>query len=113
MATSIERGDVLWVNFEPSLGGEIKKTRPAIIVSNNAANTHLNRVQVVPITSNTDRFYPGEALVSINGEKRKAIASQLATASKLRLGARLGILGAEDLQRVDAAVAVQLGLILK
>ena len=113
MATSIERGDVLWVNFEPSLGGEIKKTRPAIIVSNNAANTHLNRVQVVPITSNTDRFYPGEALVSINGEKRKAMADQLTTVSKQRLGSRVGVLGSEDIARVEAAIAVELALILK
>lgn len=113
MATSIERGDVVWVNFEPSLGGEIKKTRPAIIVSNNAANTHLNRVQVVPITSNTDRFYPGEASVSINGEKRKAMADQLTTVSKQRLGNRMGILGPEDISRVEAAIAIQLALSLK
>ena len=79
MATSIERGDVYWVNFEPSLGGEIKKTRPAIVLSNNTANTYLNRVQVVPITSNTDRLYPGEAYVKLNTEKRKAMADQLTT----------------------------------
>jgi mRNA interferase MazF len=113
LATSIERGDVLWVNFEPSLGGGIKKTRPAIIVSNNAANTYLNRVQVVPITSNTDRFYPGEAFVSLNGEKRKAMADQLTTVSKQRLGSRVGVLGSEDIARVEAAIAVQLALNLK
>jgi mRNA interferase MazF len=113
LATSIERGDVLWVNFEPSVGGEIKKTRPAIIVSNNAANTHLNRVQVVPITSNTDRFYPGEAFVSLNGEKRKAMADQLTTVSKQRIGSRVGVLGSDDIARVEAAMAVQLGLNLK
>jgi len=113
LATSIERGDVLWVDFEPSLGGEIKKTRPAIIVSNNAANAHLNRVQVVPITSNTDRIYPGEAFVSLNGEKRKAMADQLATVSKQRVGGRVGALGSEDMARVEAAIAVQLALNLK
>jgi mRNA interferase MazF len=109
----IERGEVYWVAFDPSLGGEIQKTRPAVVLSNNAANLALNRVQVVPITSKTQRLYPGEALVDIKGEKRKAIGSQLATASKLRFGAKLGILGAEDLARVEAAIAVQLGLILK
>jgi mRNA interferase MazF len=109
----IERGEVYWVAFDPSVGGEIQKTRPAIVLSNNAANQALNRVQVVPITSKTERLYPGEAIVELNGERRKAIASQLATASKLRLGARLGVLGSEDLARVGAAVAVQLGLILK
>lgn len=109
----IERGDVYWVAFDPSVGGEIQKTRPAIVLSNNAANLVLNRVQVVPITSKTHRLYPGEAFIELKGEKRKAIGSQLATASKLRFGAKLGSLGAEDMARVEAAIVVQLGLTLK
>lgn len=110
MATSIERGDVYWVNFEPSIGGEIKKTRPAIVLSNNAANTHLNRVQVIPITSNTDRLYPGEAFVLLNTEKRKAMADQLTTVSKQRLGARVGTLTNDDVKKVESAVLLQLGI---
>ena len=110
MATSIERGEVYWVDFEPSLGGEVKKIRPAIVMSNNAANTHLNRVQVVPITSNTDRLYPGEALVNLNGEKRKAMADQLTTASKQRFGKKIGALSKEDMCRVEVAVLLQLGI---
>jgi mRNA interferase MazF len=110
LATSIERGDVYWVNFEPSLGGEIKKTRPAIVLSNNAANTHLNRVQVVPITSNTERLYPGEAFVSLNAEKRKAMADQLTTVSKQRLSGKIGTLSKEDVGRVEVAVLLQLGI---
>jgi mRNA interferase MazF len=107
---SIERGAVYWVNFEPSLGGEIKKTRPAIVLSNDSANAHLNRVQVVPITSNTERLYPGEAFVSLNTEKRKAMADQLTTVSKQRLGKRVGNLSKEDIGRVEMAVLVQLGI---
>lgn len=110
MAASIERGDVYWVNFEPSLGGEIKKIRPAIVISNNAANTHLNRIQVVPITSNTGRLYPAEAFIMLNTEKRKAMGDQLTTASKQRLGRRIGTLSADDLARVEDAVLVQLGI---
>ncbi len=110
MATSIERGDVYWVDFEPALGGEIKKIRPAIVFSNNEANAHLNRVQVVPITSNTDRLYPGEAFVSLNGENRKAMADQLTTASKQRVGKKLGTLSKEDMIKVEAAVLLQLGI---
>ena len=98
------------MNFEPSLGGEIRKTRPAIILSNNAANTHLNRVQVVPITSNTDRLYPGEALISLNADKRKAMGDQLATASKQRIGKKIGTLSAADLRRVEDALLLQLGI---
>lgn len=111
MATSIERGDVYWLNFEPSLGGEIKKVRPAIVVSNNGANTHLNRVQVVPITSNTERLYPGEAFITLNAEKRKAMGDQLTTASKQRLGRRIGALSTEDMGRVEDAILLQLGLV--
>jgi mRNA interferase MazF len=109
----IKRGDVYWVNFDLSVGGEIQKTRPAIVISNDAANLALNRVQVVPITSKVDRVYPGEAIVAIGGEKRKAMATQIATASKLRLGDKLGVLGADDIARVEAAIAIQLALHLK
>ena len=86
------RGEVWWVSFDPSLGGEIQKTRPAIILSNDAANTVLNRVIVVPITSQVAKVYPGEALVTVNGEQRKAMADQIMTASKQRLRSKLGAL---------------------
>jgi mRNA interferase MazF len=104
------RGEVWWVNFDPSLGGEMQKTRPAVIVSNNASNRTLNRIQVVPITSRIDRVYPCEAIVSLNGEPRKAMADQIATVSKLRLRARMGVLSESDLRLVEDAIRVQLGL---
>lgn len=104
------RGDVWWVAFDSSLGGEIRKTRPAVVVSNDVANRALNRVQVVPVTSQTGRLYPSEAYVTVAGERRKAMADQLATISKERLRDRLGRVAAGELAAVERAIRVQLSL---
>ena len=81
----MKRGEVWWVNFDLSVGGEIRKKRPAVIISNNAANQFLNRVQVVPLTSSTDKLYPSESYITFRGKKAKAMADQLTTVSKKRL----------------------------
>ncbi len=104
------RGEVWWVDFDPSVGGEIQKRRPAIVLSNDAANQHLNRIQVVPLTSNTGRVYPGEALVNFAGGRSKAMADQLTTVSKKRFSSKAGELSLADLRAVENAVRVQLAL---
>lgn len=104
------RGEVWWVNFDPSVGGELQKQRPAIIVSNDTSNKFLNRVQVVPLTSNVERLYPSEAYVTVNGKQNKALANQLTTVSKQRLSNTLGRLSDADMQRVEQAIRVQLDL---
>lgn len=108
--TAPHRGEVWWVAFGPSIGGEIKKTRPAVIVSNDAANRSLNRVQVIPLTSNVSKLYPGEAYVTVNGVRHKAMADQLMTASKGRLRQLMGKLTSNSVFAVERAIKVQLGL---
>ena len=106
----MKRGEVWWVNFEPSIGGEVHKKRPAVIVSNNAANQFLNRVQVIPLTSNVDKLYPSEAYISLRGKKAKAMADQLTTVSKKRLINQVVRVSNADLEGIKRAISIQLDL---
>jgi mRNA interferase MazF len=81
-----------------------------VIVSNDAANAFLNRVQVVPLTSNVEKLFPNEAYVTVLGRKAKAMADQLTTVSKLRLANKVGVLSAREMEGIARAVVTQLGL---
>jgi mRNA interferase MazF len=106
----MRRGEVWWVEFDPSLGSEIRKTRPAVIVSNDAANRNLHCVIAMPLTSNTDRVYPGEAIVTVDGRQSKAMADQIMAADKQRLKSQLGSLSRADMVAVEDAIKLHLGL---
>jgi mRNA interferase MazF len=115
----MRRGDVFLVNLDPSLGAETNKTRPAILVSNDAANTTANRngrgvVTVVPITANTSRVYPFQVLLA-SGEagldrESKAHAEQLRSVDVARLSRRLGALRPTTLRQLDDALRLHLAL---
>ena len=106
----MKRGEVWWVNFDPSTGGEIRKKRPAVIVSNNAVNQFLNRVQVVPLTSSVGKLYPSEAYITLRGKKAKAMADQLTTVSKKRLINQAGSISKTELEGLERAIMIQLDL---
>lgn len=106
----MRRGEVWWVEFDPAIGSETGKRRPAVIVSNDAANRNLARVVVVPVTGTIGRQYPGEAIVTVGDQSGKAMADQIMAADKLRLKKQLGILSKADMLAVEDAINVHLAL---
>ncbi len=106
----MKRGEVWWVNFDPSVGGEVRKKRPAVIISNNAANQFLNRVQVVPLTGSVGKLYPSESYITLRGKKSKAMADQLTTVSKKRLINQAGSASKTELEGLERAIMIQLDL---
>ena len=106
----MKRGEAWWVRFGRLLAEKIRKRRPAVVVTNDMAISHLNRVQVVPLTTHVSRVYPGETLVVINDRPHKAMADQLTTVSKARIGAFFGKLSDGDIENLNAAVRLHLGL---
>jgi len=105
-----KRGEVWWVCFDPSQGTEVNKERPAIVLSNNISNQHLDRCQVVPLTSSVERVYVSECVVQVRGRVGKAMADQLRTVSIARFRSKLGRLSTPDLLKVESIVRLQLGL---
>jgi mRNA interferase MazF len=115
----MRRGDVYLVGLDPSVGAESTKTRPAILVSNDAANRTADRnrrgvVTVVPVTANTTRVYPFQVLIPAGvgglGAESKAQAEQIRAVDVARLRDRLGVLDAATLRRLDEALRLHLAL---
>jgi mRNA interferase MazF len=105
------RHSQVWlVAFDPAVGSKIQKTRPAVVLSNDTTNALLNRIQVVPVSSQVARLYTAETYISLNRERRKAMADQITTASKRRILRSLGALSHEDMEAVARAVRIQLSL---
>jgi len=101
---------VYWVGLDPVIGTEIRKTRPAVIVSNDSCNRHGTRVVVLPITSNVSSLFPGEALITIKGRQGRALGDQIRSIDKSRLQARVGTVTPAEMARIDEALAITLAL---
>lgn len=113
------RGDVHWVDRDPARGAPAGKRRPAVIVSNDGANTTANRlgrgvVTVVPVTSNTERVYPFRVLLTADAaglpRDSKAQAEQVRSIAVGRIGARVGTLSSTDMAALDDALRLHLAL---
>lgn len=106
----MRRGEVWWVDFDPAVGSEIKKLRPAVIVSNDSSNATQSRLQVVPCTTAPARGFPWEVSVMLNGRVSKACADQIKTVSKQRFKGRMCLLTVHELSLVEDAILYQLAL---
>ena len=103
------RGDVYWV-LDPALGTEIRKTRPAVVISNDSCNRYGSRVVVLPITSNIESLYPGEARIEVRGAPARVLGDQIRSIDKTRLRSRIGRLTKQELLGVENAVQITLDL---
>ena len=106
----IHQGDVYWVSLNPTIGTEAQKTRPGIVVSSNILNASLNRVMIVPITSQIKRLYPFEASVSIDDTEARAMADQMRAIDKRRLGKYICTITKSELRNIQSAIKIVLEL---
>jgi len=114
MMASIKRQDVFLVNFDPTIGAEAKKTRPALVVSNNINNAHSPIVSISPITSNVTRVYSFEVEVSAGTgglrTRSKVMVNQTRAVDKVRLIKRLGYLPDEIMEEINNALKLHYDL---
>lgn len=110
----IKRGEIYWVNLDPTIGAEIKKTRPALIVSNDINNLHAQTVTVAPLSTAVEKVHPFEVLLKPgiygNDKPAKVKANQIRTVDKRRLGRPLGLLPPASMSAVDLALRLHLAL---
>src|SRR5689334_4978029 len=112
---TMKRGEIYFANLDPTMGSEIKKKRPVLIVSNNANNKAASTLTIVPITSNTTKVYPFEVLLEMQttglSKRSKAQCHQIRTISKLRvINKRVGHANNEVMVRVEAALRLHLDI---
>ena len=98
------------MNFDPSVGQEIKKKRPAVVISSNTSNKYLKRYQVVPMSTQTSKLYPSEVMVQLAGKQGKVMADQLTTVSELRFLNKAGAVTGEELVEIEQVIKLQLDL---
>jgi len=110
----MKRGDIFLVDFEPSKGAEIRKKRPALIISCNEANMYLKTVMVIPFSSKIDNIYPFEVLVrkeesGLNADSKLKIP-QMRAVDKKRLTKHIGNLPGDVLEETERAIKLHLDM---
>lgn len=109
-----KRGDIYLVCPDPTIGSEMNKTRPAIIISNDINNQAAQTVTVIPVTSSTEKVYPFETLLSSQesglSKNSKAKCNQIRTIDKKRLVKSIGKVSTNKLKEVEDSLLIHLGM---
>jgi mRNA interferase MazF len=109
--TLIKRGDIFWVDFDPSKATEIQKTRPALICSHDIMNENSNRVIVAPITSNVKKVYSFEYEIKNHHDVQgKIMFDQIRSVDISRLGKKEGSLTFKELSEIEPILKFILGI---
>lgn len=108
--TYLRRGEIYWVNLDPTVGTETKKTRPGIILSNDIANKHSKRVIIAPITSSINKLYPFEAFVMMPQGSKKAMLDQIRSIDKMRISEYICSASIENMHDLERALRLVLAL---
>ncbi|MBI3508238.1 MAG: type II toxin-antitoxin system PemK/MazF family toxin [Chlamydiia bacterium] len=104
------RGDIYWVNLDPTIGSETKKTRPGLILSNDIANELSEIIMIAPITSNVRNIYPFEVAVKVAGKAGKIMLNQTRAIDKARLCSKIDSIDKETMKLVEGALKIVFGL---
>ena len=108
--SQILKGEIYWANLSPTVGSEISKTRPVLIVSNNINNQYAATVSILPITSTTAKIYPFDEGEGNLANDSKAKANQIRTIDKQRIGDRIGKINESKLAEIENAILTHLDI---
>ncbi|MEK6973774.1 MAG: type II toxin-antitoxin system PemK/MazF family toxin [Nanoarchaeota archaeon] len=116
MVKELKRGEIWLVNLDPTIGHEIKKSRPSVIIQNDIGNKYSSITIIAPITSqDIDKIYPIEVYLKKEGsglvKESKALLNQIRAVDKRRLVKKIGKVDYETLIKIDEAIKISLGLL--
>lgn len=107
----LERYGVYWVNLDPVIGKEMAKTRPAVVVSDDAMNDHLDTVVVCPVTSRVHPRWPSRVAANVRGRQAEVAVDQIRTIAKQRLGEQIDVLPDPVAAGVRHVITVMYGIL--
>jgi len=101
-----KRGEIYWIDLDPTRGSETQKTRPGLVVSNDIGNENSDMVMIAPITSKIKHVFPFEVKTVVSGSPAKIMLNQCRALDKTRFGQKIGEIDLLTMQYVEEAIKV-------